>query len=291
MPLENMKNMLRQARDQGYAVGAFNILDYNSMLAVVRAAEEVGAPVIVQTSAKTVTFWGTGAIVSWACEIAGASPVPVALHLDHCKDLQLIKNCIDAGWTSVMIDASAKPFEENLALTKIVAEMAGDAHVSVEAELGQIGGVEDDISVAKDDAHLADPAKAECFCKEVDLDCFAPAIGTAHGLYKGEPKIAFDRLEMIAMRTSVPLALHGGTGLSDDVFKKCISLGCAKVNISTQLKHAFIDAFVNYHNAHNEEYDPLKTIAAQFERIKREVIQHMILFGSAGRGTERTDNG
>lgn len=285
MALENMNAMLRAARDGGYAVGAFNILDYNSMLAVVRAAEEVRAPVIVQTSAKTVTFWGADTIVSWCHEIADGSPVPVVLHLDHCKDLQLIEDCINAGWTAVMIDASAKPFEENLVLSQKVVDMAEKKNVSVEAELGQIVGVEDDIAVNQDDAHLADPDKSERFCKEIPLACFAPAIGTAHGVYKGEPKIAFDRIESIAKRTGVPLALHGGTGLSDEVFKRCISLGCAKVNISTQLKYAFIDEFVAYHSSHNEEYNPLNVINAQFEKIKNVVAKNITLFGSTGRAT------
>lgn len=284
MGLENMKKMLARAKEDRYAVGAFNILDYNSMLAVVKAAEDVNAPVIVQTSAKTVIFWSAAAIVSWAREIADSSPVPVALHLDHCKDLELIKNCIDAGWTSVMIDASAKPFEENLALTKNVVEMAKGSDVSVEAELGRVVGVEDDIFVAQRDASLADPAEAEDFCKQVSLECFAPAIGTAHGVYSGEPKVSFDRIKTIAERTAVPLALHGGTGLGDEVFKKCISLGCAKVNISTQIKYAFLDEFAAYHNEH-KEYNPLKVIEAQFSRIKKEVTDNIILFGSAGKAS------
>lgn len=282
MALEAMTNMLQKAKENAYAVGAFNILDYNSMLAVVRAAEQEQAPVIIQTSAKTVVFWGTDAIINWARDIAASSDVPVALHLDHCKDLDLIKDCIEAGWTAVMIDASSKPFEENLALTKQVVAMAGEKQVSVEAELGQIVGVEDDIFVAKEDASLADPDKAEQFCKDVALDCFAPAIGTAHGVYKGEPKVSFDRIKVIAERTQIPLALHGGTGLSEEVFKKAISLGCAKVNISTQIKYAFIDEFVAYHQAHDKEYNPLNVIKAQFERMKEEIAQNIKLFGGAG---------
>jgi len=283
MPLENMTSMLNLARAGQYAVGAFNILDYNSMLAVVRAAEEAGAPVIVQTSAKTVQFWGCRAMVSWARDVAGQADVPVALHLDHCKDLQLIGDCVRAGWTSVMIDASARPFEENLALTCQVLELARPKGVSVEAELGEIGGVEDDKAVGEEDACLADPDKAEHFCREAAVDCFAPAVGTAHGVYKGEPGIAFDRIEGIARRTGVPLALHGGTGLSEEVFRRCISLGCAKVNISTQLKHGFIDSFVGWHDAHPEEYNPLKALGAQFERLKADVTEKIELFGGAGR--------
>jgi len=283
MPFENMKAMLAAAKEGGYAVGAFNILDYNSTKAVIEAAEDVKAPVIIQTSAKTVIFWGSSAIISWVKELVKSSNVPIALHLDHCKDLSLIAECIDAGWSSVMIDASARPFEENLDLSRQVVEMAHPKDVTVEAELGAIVGVEDDIHVKEQDAHLADPEQAIKFCAEVKPDCFAPAIGTAHGVYKGVPKIAYDLLEEIAMKTAVPIALHGGTGLADEVFKKCIALGCAKVNISTQLKYAFIDGFVAYHNAHNTEYNPLKVIDAQFDALKAGIIEKISLFGSAGK--------
>ena len=283
MPLENMKMMLDAAKRGGYAVGAFNMLDYNSAKAIIEAAEDLKAPVIIQTSAKTVIFWGSSAIISWVRELVRSSTVPIALHLDHCKDVQLITECIEAGWSSVMIDASSKSFEENLNLSRRVVEMAHPKNVTVEAELGAIVGVEDEIHIKEQDAHLADPQQAIRFCEEVEPDCFAPAIGTAHGIYKGEPKIAYDRLEEIASKTGVPIALHGGTGLADEVFKKCIALGCAKVNISTQLKYAFIDGFVAYHNAHNTQYDPLKVIAAQFDAVKAGIIGNIKLFGSAGK--------
>jgi ketose-bisphosphate aldolase len=275
--------MLSKAAAGKYAVGAFNILDYNSAKAVVQAAEELRAPVIMQTSAKTVTFWGSRTLIGWVKELAARSPVPVAVHLDHCKDLALIKECIEAGWTSVMIDASAKPFEENLSLSRQVVEMARPRNVTVEAELGAIVGVEDDIHVKEQESHLADPAQAVGFCAKVQPDCFAPAIGTAHGIYKGEPKIAYHILEKVATSTRVPIALHGGTGLSDEVFRRCIALGCAKVNISTQIKYAFIDGFVGYHNAHNTQYDPLKVIQAQFDEMKKGIVANIRLFGGAGK--------
>jgi len=283
MAVVNMREMLRRAKQGTYAVGAFNILDYNSMRAVVDAAAECSAPVIIQTSVKTVQFWGYEPIVQWYRQLAGAAPVPVAIHLDHCKDLDVIIDCIRYGWTSVMIDASSRPFGENLALTKKVVEVAGPKNVTVEAEMGAIVGVEDDIHVKQQDAHLADMEEAERFCRQVSLDCFAPAIGTAHGIYKGEPKIAFDRLEQIAQRTGLPMALHGGTGLSDQVFRRCISLGCAKVNISTQLKYAHIDGFVEYYRSNDKEYNPLKNLAAQYERLKEGIIRNIQLFRSAGR--------
>ena len=227
MALTNMKLMLNRARDGGYAVGAFNILDYNSMKAVVETAAETASPVIIQTSVKTILFWGYRPIVTWAEELAGESRIPVALHLDHCQDIQVISSCIRAGWTSVMIDASSRPFAENLSLTREVLAIARPADVSVEAELGAIVGTEDDIHVKEQDSHLADFDQAMEFCGELDLD--------------------FGLIERIAGATGLPLALHGGTGLSPAVFHRCISLGCAKVNISTQLKYAHINGFVNYH--------------------------------------------
>lgn len=279
MAIVNIKEMLDEARHKSYAIGAFNILDYNSMRAVVDAAAQLAAPVIIQTSVKTVLFWGYEPIIQWYKQLAGTASVPIAIHLDHCKDLGVIRNCIEHGWTSVMIDASSKPFEQNLALTRQVVEMARPRGITVEAELGAIVGVEDDIHVKEQDAHLADPKQAIRFCAEVQPDCFAPAVGTAHGVYKGVPKIAYDRIETIAGRTGIPLALHGGTGLSDEVFRKCITLGCAKVNISTQLKYAFIDGFAAYHARNNTEYNPLKVIEAQFEELKRGIIEKIKLFG------------
>jgi ketose-bisphosphate aldolase len=280
-----MTDMLRKARDNAYAVGAFNILDYNSMKAVVDAANGLNAPVIVQTSVKTVKHWGFSTMIAWIRELCGDIAIPVAIHLDHCRDVDFIRKCLEAGWTSVMIDASSLPFEENLDTSKKVFELAHPHGISVEAELGEIGGVEDDISVSDEDAHLVDVEKALRFLREVPVDCFAPAIGTAHGVYKGKPKIAFDTVEAIAGGSPVPLALHGGTGLTEEVFRKCIQLGCAKVNISTQLKYAFIDGFVNYHNGSPAEYNPLMELASQYLAVKEAVVSNIRFFGSENRAS------
>lgn len=275
-----MTEMLAKARRETYAVGAFNILDYNSLKAVIEASSELNSPVIVQTSEKTVMHWGYKAIVSWVRELSSDKKNQIALHLDHCKDLSIIRQCIQEGWTSVMIDASSKPFEENIKLSSQVVEMANPAGVSVEAELGEIGGVEDDIVVNEEDAHLASPEKAIEFLERVKIDCFAPAIGTAHGVYKGTPKIAFDRLKIIGEKSSTPLALHGGTGLSEELFKKCISLGCSKINISTQLKYALIDGFTMYYNSKPGEYNPLPIFQSQYDAVKMAVKNNILLFGS-----------
>ncbi len=280
MSIVNMGAVLPRARREHWAVGAFNIVDYASMRAVVEVAQELRSPVIVQTSVKTVQFWGYRALVSWYRELGGAASVPVVLHLDHCKEMDVIRGCVEQGWTSVMIDASARPFDENVRLTREVVSLARPKSISVEAELGQIGGVEEDIT---GEAYLADVGKAVEFCKAVSVDLFAPAIGTAHGYYKGEPKIAFDRLERIAKETGVPIALHGGTGLSDEVFRRCISLGCAKINISTMLKHTFIDSFLEHRTAHPDDYEPLKYLGTQLEKLRRDVKPLLELFGSTGK--------
>ncbi|MGC9343226.1 MAG: class II fructose-bisphosphate aldolase, partial [Bacteroidales bacterium] len=188
------------------------------------------------------------------------------------------EKCIDYGWTSVMIDASSFPFEQNMEMSETVVKMAHPRGITVEAELGEIGGVEDDISVAEEDAHLARPEKVFEFLDRVPVDCFAPAIGTAHGVYKGVPKVAFHVVEEISAATDTPLALHGGTGLSEEVFRKCISLGCAKVNISTELKYAFIDGFYDYHAQNPLQYDPLKVLGNQYENVKGKVLKNIKLF-------------
>ncbi len=285
-----MKPMLAAARRDGWAVAAFNPVDYASMKAVIQAAAELDAPVIVQTSAKTVKYYGHEPIVGWARELAGAVKVPVALHLDHGKDVKLIQRCIETGWTAVMIDASDKPYEENLALTRQVMAMADARNVGVEAEIGEIGGVEEDIVVAEEDTHHADAGQALEFCRAAGgLAVFAPAIGTAHGVYKKAPSIEWDVLKQIYEGTETPLALHGGTGLTDEIFQRAIRLGCAKVNISTNLKHVFIDDFVAYHQAHPKEYEPLKALEAQFAGMKVLVTEKIRQFGGEGRAGDVHD--
>jgi ketose-bisphosphate aldolase len=286
MPLVNIKPVLAEAKAQKYAVAAFNPVDYSSMRAMVKAAEEVNAPVIIQTSAKTINYYSHEALYGWMQEIAGDSPVPVVLHLDHGKDLDMIRKCIDTGWTSVMIDGSHLPFDENLSETRKVVDWATAANVGVEAEIGQILGVEDDMVVTEEESHLTDPNEAEKFCRELDLSAFAAAIGTAHGYYKGEPKVEFGLIEDINKRTNVPMALHGGTGLSDEVIQRCIALGCAKINISTNLKHVFVDSFVDYHKANPKDYEPLRVIEAQFVALKELFKEKITQFGGANRGAE-----
>jgi len=278
----NMGEMLASAKAGHYAIGAFNTVDAMTTEAVIRAAEEKRAPVIIQTSAKTVKLYGAKPLAAMVIALAKEATVPVAMHLDHCKEIELIRECIAAGWSSVMIDASSKSFEENVALTAEVVALAHPQGVTVEGELGAIVGVEDDIFVNEADAHLADPEQSVEFVERTGVDVFAPAIGTAHGVYKGKPVIAFDRLEQIAARVPAAVAIHGGTGLSDEVFHRCISLGGAKVNVSTQIKHAFRDSLSDYFEANPTDYEPVKVLAYLREQTKATVATFIETFGSAG---------
>lgn len=242
MSLVSSTEMLCKARAEGYGIGAFNVHTLEMLQAVVEAAEEAKAPLILQTTVGTVKHLGPEYIAAMARVAARLASVPIALHLDHCHDYGLIERCIQAGYTSVMIDASMHPFAENVEQTKRVVELAHRAGVNVEAELGKVGGVEDELVVAEADAVLADPQECEEFVARTGVDTLAPAIGTAHGMYRGEPKIAFSRLEQIAGRVDVPLVLHGGSGIPEEQVKRAVALGMAKMNVATELRIAFSDA-------------------------------------------------
>ena len=279
----SMKEMINDAKDKGYAIGAFNIVDYITAVSVIKAAEIKNSPVIIQTSTKTVSLYGYSAIVGWVKTLAAESKVPVALHLDHCKDLNIIKNCIDAGWSSVMIDASSYSLDENIHMTQQVVEMTRGKDITVEGELGAIVGVEDDIFVSEHDEHLADPQTCIKYVNATGIDILAPAIGTAHGIYHKDPNISFKLIEEIATSTGMPLAIHGGTGLSEDVFKKCILSGGAKINISTSIKHTFRDSLEGYYKAHPGDYEPVKAIGFLKENVMKLVADFIDIFGSANK--------
>jgi fructose-bisphosphate aldolase class II len=283
MSYVNLQEMLSKATQEHYAVGAFNIVDPMTTEAVVKAAENKQSPVIIQTSVKTVKLYGCTTITANVKALAAQTSIPVALHLDHCKDVSVIRDCIEAGWSSVMIDASSFPFEENIRMTKDVVAMAHPRNVTVEGELGAIVGVEDDIHVKEQEAHLADYDQAVEYVNATEVDLFAPAIGTAHGVYKGEPKIAFDLLEKIASAINIPIAIHGGTGLSDDVFQQVIRLGGAKVNISTQLKHAFKDSLAEYFQTNPDVYEPVKILAYMRDTVQEVIETFIEKFGSTGK--------
>lgn len=284
MPFVSMHEMLADARRRRYAVGAFNITDLPTLTAVADAAAELRSPVIVQTSASsTVKLYGPKLCLAMVKAEAERLPVPVAIHLDHCTDLDMLRACLDAGYTSVMVDASSKPFEENVRITRQVVEWAKPTGASVEGELGGIPGVEDDIFLKDSDAFLADFDQAVQFAEQTGVDAFAAAIGTAHGLYKGEPKLAFDLFDRIAKAVRPPLVLHGGTGLSEEVFHRFIDMGAAKINVSTQLKHGVIDSTKAWLDQNPGKYDPIKLVKAQKAALVEDVKRFMRQFRSDGK--------
>ncbi|TLS48744.1 class II fructose-1,6-bisphosphate aldolase [Paenibacillus antri] len=283
MPLISSTSMLQAARQQQYAVGAFNVHTLEMLQAVVEAAEETRSPLIIQSTVGTVKHLGPDYIAAAARVAADRTGLPIALHLDHCTDFDLIVKCIRAGYTSVMIDASMHPYEENAARTSKVMEVAEAAGVNVEAELGKVGGVEDDIIVDERDALLADPNECKAFIERTGVHTLAPAIGTAHGIYKGEPNIDFDRIAKIAELVEAPLVLHGGSGIPAEQVKRAVSLGMAKMNVATELRIAFSDAIKDVFAAHPDENDPRKYMVPAKAAVKRLAIEKMQLCGCVGK--------
>ena len=282
MSIVNAKEIMVEALKGKYAVGAFNVTDLIQFEAVIDAAIEKRAPVIVQTSVKPSQFLGTDMMVAIYRTLASSAPVPVCLHLDHCTTIDYCKKCADAGYTNIMIDASKQSYEENIRQTKEVVDYCHSiGNISVEGELGTVGGVEDQIKVAEDEAQLANPQQSVEFVERTGLDIFAPAIGTAHGVYKTKnPKIDFERMAVINKMLNgngikTPLVVHGGTGLSDDYIAKLLEAGGAKFNVSTELKRTLIDAKFEYISAHRDEYDPGKLDVFVRDTTRKAVMHWM----------------
>jgi len=289
MSIVNAKEIMFEALKGKYAVGAFNITDLLQFEAVIDAAVETKSPVIVQTSVKPSQFLGTNMMVAIYRTLAESAPVPVVLHLDHCTDVDYCKKCADAGYTNIMIDASKQPYEENIRQTKEVADYCHKiGGISVEGELGTVSGVEDQIKVSEDEAQLANPQQSVEFCERTGVDIFAPAIGTAHGVYKTKnPKIDTERMATINKMLNgngikTPLVVHGGTGLPEDTIKKLLAAGGAKFNVSTELKRVLIDAKFEYISAHRDEYDPGKLDKFVRDATRKAVIHWMQLVESVG---------
>jgi len=290
MSIVNAKEIMVVAAKEKYAVGAFNITDLVQLEGVVDAAIAKKSPLIIQTSVKPSKFLGVDVLVAIYKTIASSAPIPICLHLDHCTEMDHCKKCADAGYTNIMIDASKQSFDENIRQTKEIVDYChGVGKISVEGELGTVSGVEDQIKVAEDESQLANPKQAVEFVERTGLDIFAPAIGTAHGVYKTKnPKVDFERLGKInqllnGKTIKTPLVVHGGTGLPEDYIKKLIEMGGAKFNVSTELKRTMIDAQYDYITTHREEYDPGKVDDAVRKAI-RDAVGHWIdMLGSAGK--------
>ena len=290
MSIVNAKEILVEAARGKYAIGAFNVTNLVQLEGVVDAAVEKKSPLIIQTSVKPSKFLGADMLVAIYRAIASTAPVPICLHLDHCPEIDYCKKCADLGYTNIMIDASKQPYEENVRQTREVVEYCHKAgNISVEGELGTVGGVEDQLIVAEDEAQLANPQQAVEFVEATGLDIFAPAIGTAHGVYKTRnPKIDFERLGTINQMLNgsgirTPLVVHGGTGLPEAYIKRLIEAGGAKFNVSTELKRALIDAAYEYMAANRQEYEPGKVDVAVRDAIRKVAGRWIDMLGSAGK--------
>ncbi len=294
------------ARDGGYGVGAFNINNMEFVQAITGAAEELNSPIILAVSQGAIKYAGFGNIVSLVQTAVEERKVKASLHLDHGKDMKIIQQCIEGGFTSVMIDGSDLPFEENIAVTRKVVEMARPKGISVEGELGRLAGVEDHVSVSKQDATYTDPDEAVEFVEKTGIDSLAVAIGTSHGAYKfkGEAKLAMDRLSEIVSKVDVPLVLHGASGVNQDHVKlgnkygaklmdargvpdnaitEAVQRGVCKVNIDTDMRIAFTVFIRKFLGDQPEVFDPRGYLGAGREAIVEVVKYKIRLFGSEGK--------
>ena len=283
MSILSTRQMLLNAQRDGYAVTAFNIHNLETLQVVVDTAVEMRSPVIIAGTPSTIEYAGAEYINAMAEVAAHKYDIPIAIHLDHFEDVDAIKRNIDIGFKSCMIDASKLEFEKNIAKVKEVVDYAHKFDATVEAELGKLGGQEDDLIVDEKDAMYTNPNDAAEFVKRTGIDSLAVAIGTAHGLYKGEPKLDFERLKEIRSKVEVPLVLHGASDVPDELVMKAISLGICKVNVATDLKIPFSGALKEYFNEHPEANDPRKYMTPGKEAMKK-IVEHKIqVCGSANR--------
>lgn len=277
MPLVTSETMLLKAQKEGYAVGAFNVENMEMVQAVIAAAEALNAPVIMQTTPSTVKYADLELYLANVVAAAKNTQVPVALHLDHGNSFELAMQALRVGYTSIMIDGSHECYEKNIAITKKVVDACVPSAVPVEAELGKVGGKEDDLDGG--DGGYTDPKEAQEFAHKTGVTSLAVAIGTAHGLYKGEPKLDLKRLEKIRSVVKIPLVLHGASGLSDEAVKESIKRGICKVNFATELRIAYTQGVRAELEAKPGTIDPKKYGAMGREKVKQLVMNRMQVCG------------
>lgn len=282
MSLVSMRNVLEAAQEGGYAVGAFNAENMEMVQAIIAAAEELKAPVIIQTTPSTVSYASTSMFHNMVMSAAEKATVPVVMHLDHGNSYKLCQDAIHAGYTSVMIDGSKMAYEDNVVLSKSVVNYARIFDVDVEAELGTVGGKEDSHVVSDKDALYTNPEQAADFAKRTCIQSLAVAIGTAHGFYKGEPKLDFERLDEIRQKVDIPLVLHGASGVPDEMVSKTIELGICKVNFATELRAAYTEG-TRQVLQDEAVFDPKKYGAAGRDKVVELVKKKMVVCGCAGK--------
>lgn len=279
MPLVNPMNFIRKAQEKKAAIAAFNIHNMETIQAVAEAAFEERAPVIIQTTPGTVKHAGLPYISACVKAAADIFDIPIALHVDHCTSFEMIVQCIRYGYTSVMIDGSRLPYDENVALVRKVVELAGYAGVSIEGEIGRIGGTEDDMFINEREASFTIPEEARGFADATGIDTLAVAIGTAHGVYKGEPKLDFERLTQIEELLEIPLVLHGASGVPDDSIREAVRRGICKINIATELKIPMANAIQQWFRDNPNDNDPRNYMGAAKKAVKEAVKNKIRLCG------------
>ena len=280
--LVTSKELLLKAQEGGYAVGAFNVENMEMVKAVIAAAEELNAPVMLQTTPSTVKY---GSLETYAAIVAAEAKkatVPVCLHLDHGNSYELAMAAIEAGYSSVMIDGSHESLENNIAITKKVVEDAEKKEIPVEAELGKVGGKEDDLEAEAD--MNTDPIEAKQFVDRTRVSSLAIAIGTAHGFYAGTPVLDKERVSEIKALVSVPLVLHGASGLSNEEIKECVNRGMCKVNFATELRVAYTDAVKRLLEEKPETFDPKKIGEVGMLAVKELAVNRMKVCGCVNKG-------
>ena len=281
MPLVTSKEMLLDAQRGNYAVGAFNAENMEMVKAIIQAAEELKAPVMIQTTPSTVKYGTLETFFGIVFAEAAKATVPVCLHLDHGSSFELAMQAIKAGYTSVMIDGSHEDFEGNVAISKKVADVANALNIPVEAELGKVGGKEDDLEANADTN--TDPQEAKEFVERTGITSLAVAIGTAHGFYAGTPVLDKERVSEIRKVVDVPLVLHGASGLSEEDVRECVERGMCKVNFATELRVAYTDAVKKLLEEKPETYDPKKLGVVGIEAVKEVVKSRMVMCGCDGK--------
>ncbi len=281
--LVTSKELLLDAQKNAYAVGAFNTNNLEITHAILRAAEAKRAPILVQISAGALKYAGADFLPMIVAKAARLASVPVAIHLDHGPDFKTVLVALRQGFTSIMRDASKLPYDENVAEVRKVVEACHAIGVPVEAEIGKIGGAEEHVVVSEKEATMTDPEEAARFTEDGGFDFLAVAIGNAHGFYKGEPKLDFDRLLAIRDAVPVPLVLHGASGIPDHQITEAVKSGICKINIDTEIRNAFAQTVKQFQAEHPEQIDPRKILGPAIDAMQ-EVVEHKIdIFRSAGR--------
>lgn len=286
--LVHIKEIVPRARRDGYAIGAFNTVNLEVTLAIIRAAVAKRSPVIVQVSETTIKYAGLKPITHIVETIAKneAVNVPVALHLDHGKSFRSVAECINSGFSSIMIDASDLPLDENIILTKQAVDYARKRDVWAQGEIGRVKGIEEAISVSEREASMTTPEEAMTFVQKTGVDTLAVSIGNVHGIWKmrkGVPKLDIKRLKDISREITIPLVLHGASGLPQDEIQKAIATGITIINIDTELRLAFTETLRTTLRENQEMYDPREVLTPSIEAIQRVVEEKIEMFGSKGR--------